>query len=80
MVLSAESVNWIKSPCCSTRVLSPPNPLHSINFLPKLPLNVKSVTALTSAYFSLLTSISAVYLLALPEPNSQKNDLTFCGV
>ena len=41
---------------------------------------MKSVTALVSEYFSLLTSISAVYLFTLPEPNSQKNDLTFCGV
>ena len=41
---------------------------------------MKSVTDLVSEYFSLLTSISEVYVLALPEPNSQKNDLTFCGV
>ena len=78
--MSVVSVNCIKSPCCKNLEVSPPNPLHSINFLPSSPLNVKSVTDLTSAYFSLLTSISAVYLLALPEPNSQKNDLTFCGV
>ena len=79
-MVSVESENCTRSPCCSTDVLAPPNPLHSINFLPFSPLKVKLVTEVSSEYLSLLTSISAVYLLLLPEPNSQKKDFTFCGL
>ena len=65
------SENCTISPCCSTFVLSPPKPLHSINLLPFTPLNVKFVTEITSEYFSLLISISDVNTLLLPEPNSE---------
>ena len=63
------SVNWIKSPCITNVVASPPNPVHSIYFLPLVPLKVKSVTETTSEYFSLLISMSAVNVFELPDPN-----------
>ena len=80
MIVSVESENWIKSPWLTNLVASPPNPLHSIYFLPLVPLKVKLVIDVLSANFSLLTSTSEVNLLAFPDPYSQKNDLTFCGV
>ena len=67
--LDESSVNWIRSPCWTKVVASPPNPVHSIYFLPLPPLKVKSVTETISAYFSLLISMSAVNVLALPDPN-----------
>ena len=52
MIVSVESENWIKSPWLTNLVASPPNPLHSIYFLPLVPLKVKLVIDVISANFS----------------------------
>ena len=74
-----ESENCNTSPCTKILEASPPKPLHSMNLYPLVPEKVKSVTEDVITYPVLSSSISALNLLALPEPNSENTDLIFFG-